>query len=183
MEKGRKASIGEIRTWNNGKKYQKTVNGWVPVKQGSKQEEEPIEYEEFVDEDTGEIVKLPKRKQEEVVEEEASSKEEVEKYMETRKREKELLEAMQPFEDEIWNCQEDLRSVKIRMREAERDQEEEIGRLYAEEEYMEAERKAQEYGALFEELEEAVQNLYKRIEEANKKLEPLQKEFSELWID
>lgn len=39
------AQIGEIRTWSNGRKYQKTANGWVPVKSGSKgnseQKEEP----------------------------------------------------------------------------------------------------------------------------------------------
>jgi len=34
LEKGKRASIGEIREWN-GKKYQKTGNGWVPVKQGN----------------------------------------------------------------------------------------------------------------------------------------------------
>lgn len=33
LEKGKRAAIGEIRDWD-GKKYQKTVNGWVPVKQG-----------------------------------------------------------------------------------------------------------------------------------------------------
>lgn len=39
------AQIGEIRTWSNGQKYQKTANGWVSVKSGSKgnseQKEEP----------------------------------------------------------------------------------------------------------------------------------------------
>jgi len=34
LEKGKMASIGEIREWN-GKKYQKTGNGWIPVKQGN----------------------------------------------------------------------------------------------------------------------------------------------------
>lgn len=31
LEKGKAAAIGEIRTWN-GKKYQKTANGWMPAK-------------------------------------------------------------------------------------------------------------------------------------------------------
>lgn len=34
LEKGKSAAIGEIRTWS-GKKYQKTANGWVPVKAGN----------------------------------------------------------------------------------------------------------------------------------------------------
>jgi len=33
IHKGKKANIGEIREWK-GKKFQKTVNGWVPVKGG-----------------------------------------------------------------------------------------------------------------------------------------------------
>lgn len=40
-----KAQLGEIRTWKDGRKYQKTASGWVPVKSGSKgnteQKEEP----------------------------------------------------------------------------------------------------------------------------------------------
>lgn len=31
-----KAQLGEIRTWKDGRKYQKTASGWVPVKTGSK---------------------------------------------------------------------------------------------------------------------------------------------------
>lgn len=31
FEKGKRAQVGEIRDWN-GKRYQKTVNGWAPVK-------------------------------------------------------------------------------------------------------------------------------------------------------
>ena len=51
LAKGKKANIGEIREWR-GKKYQKTVNGWVKVPNVRKWKEE------FVDEDTGEIVEI-----------------------------------------------------------------------------------------------------------------------------
>lgn len=37
LEKGKRAEIGEVRTWG-GYKYQKTASGWVPFKEGSKQE-------------------------------------------------------------------------------------------------------------------------------------------------
>lgn len=40
LEKGKRAEIGEVRTWG-GYKYQKTASGWVPFKEGSKQEKEP----------------------------------------------------------------------------------------------------------------------------------------------
>lgn len=41
LEKGKRAEIGEVRTWG-GYKYQKTASGWVPFKEGSKQtSEEP----------------------------------------------------------------------------------------------------------------------------------------------
>ena len=35
LEKGKKAEVGEVRTWG-GYKYQKTASGWVPFKEGSK---------------------------------------------------------------------------------------------------------------------------------------------------
>lgn len=34
LEKGKRGTIGEIRTWS-GKKYQKTAEGWVPVKENA----------------------------------------------------------------------------------------------------------------------------------------------------
>lgn len=34
IEKGKTAQVGEIREWN-GQKMQKTVNGWIPVKEGT----------------------------------------------------------------------------------------------------------------------------------------------------
>lgn len=34
LEKGKRANVGEIRTWG-GKKYQKGANGWTPVKEGA----------------------------------------------------------------------------------------------------------------------------------------------------
>lgn len=54
LEKGKKAQIGEIRTWK-GVKFQKQPNGgWTPVKADKKKGH----YEEFVDADTGEVVKV-----------------------------------------------------------------------------------------------------------------------------
>lgn len=34
LEKGKRGTVGEIRTWG-GNKYQKTAEGWVPVKEAS----------------------------------------------------------------------------------------------------------------------------------------------------
>lgn len=42
LEKGKKASIGEIRTWKN-QKFQKTPNGWVPVRTHDKLTERSIQ--------------------------------------------------------------------------------------------------------------------------------------------
>lgn len=39
LEKGKRAEIGEVRTWG-GYKYQKTASGWVPFKESSKQVKE-----------------------------------------------------------------------------------------------------------------------------------------------
>lgn len=37
LEKGKRGQIGEIREWS-GKRYQKTANGWTPVKEGAAKE-------------------------------------------------------------------------------------------------------------------------------------------------
>lgn len=42
MEKGTRATIGEVRTWK-GVKYQKNINGWNPVKGGSKSQKSEFE--------------------------------------------------------------------------------------------------------------------------------------------
>lgn len=36
LMKARRASVGEIRVWSDGKKYVKTPKGWVPVEKGNK---------------------------------------------------------------------------------------------------------------------------------------------------
>jgi len=51
LEKGHKANIGEVREWK-GNKYQKGTDGWKRLKNIKKW------TEEFVDEDTGEIVSI-----------------------------------------------------------------------------------------------------------------------------
>lgn len=43
LEKGHAAQMGEIRIWNNIK-YQKTPNGWVPVKGEQKSEKKEGKY-------------------------------------------------------------------------------------------------------------------------------------------
>lgn len=35
LMKARRASVGEIRVWNDGKKYIKTPKGWVPIEKTS----------------------------------------------------------------------------------------------------------------------------------------------------
>jgi len=51
FEKGKKASIGEIRTWNNGQKMQKTIQGWVAIQDENrgKSFNESLEYKEYKD--------------------------------------------------------------------------------------------------------------------------------------
>jgi hypothetical protein len=53
IQKGKKASLGEIREWN-GKKMQKTVSGWIPATSGNKatpagKSEDVSKFEDMVD--------------------------------------------------------------------------------------------------------------------------------------
>lgn len=60
---GKRAQVGEIREWN-GKKYQKTANGWAPVKTGDgqqKAEEKPAEGEKGEEKGNDEGKKLTAR--------------------------------------------------------------------------------------------------------------------------
>jgi hypothetical protein len=56
--KGKKANIGEIRTWSDGKKYQKVQNGWKEVsnEQGDKGEQKGSEGEEITPEESQSIM-------------------------------------------------------------------------------------------------------------------------------
>lgn len=35
LMKARRASVGEIRVWSDGKKYIKTLKGWIPTEKAS----------------------------------------------------------------------------------------------------------------------------------------------------
>ncbi len=56
---GKRANLGEIRTYKNGRKYQKTDKGWVEVKESGKKESSKDEKEKItVDHITGFVEKL-----------------------------------------------------------------------------------------------------------------------------
>lgn len=47
LEKGKLATIGEVRTWHDGNKYQKTAQGWIPVRYGKAQAAAPDNTDAF----------------------------------------------------------------------------------------------------------------------------------------
>ena len=63
LEKGRAAAMGEIREWN-GERYQKTPNGWIPVKTGQREtvSEGPKEKEKGDKIDIENVTSLMNRK-------------------------------------------------------------------------------------------------------------------------
>jgi predicted small secreted protein len=180
LEKGKKAQIGEIRTWK-GVKFQKQPNGgWTPVKTDKKKGH----YEEFVDSDTGEVVKVWR--------EEASSKEssfeEQETgltYQEKIKLDNEARKEFTAIESEFKSALENLKDKYDERKQLEIDQEQEVGSLYVAGKDAEAEELAQKYGEKFNSIDDEIGMLNSKIDGLKPKYIQARQEYNkkadEIW--
>lgn len=146
-------------------------------------------YEEFVDEETGDIVKLwiNDPDPEELKRQEDQRKADWKSWKEKRKRERELRDksGIDDLLDEILNIQQQLKDLHDEFNELSMDQEEEVGGLYAQGKEKEAEELAQEYGERFNKNQAEQEKLQKQLANAKKKHEKLQdkleKEIEKIW--
>lgn len=146
-------------------------------------------YEDFVDEDTGEIVTLwvddptPEELEAREKEREESARKYYEKCEKERAAYKELK--IESLEDEVWSLQDELKDLHREYRQLEIDQEEEVGGLYADGKEAEAEKLAQKYGAKFNKNSKQQESLKKKLEKAKKKLNAARRKMDkvrhELW--
>ena len=122
-------------------------------------------YEDFVDEDTGEIVTLwvpdpdpeLEKKKWEIYQ---KHKEEIQKlYDKCAELDKENKKKLEKLEDEMWGYEQDLKNAKRNYRQLQIDMEEELGQLYTSGKEYEAEEKAQEYGSQFNDLSDEIDSL------------------------
>ena len=142
-------------------------------------------YEDFVDEDTGEIVTLwvADPDPEEEVKKAELAKAEHDKYVKRLEAEKKLRKTLDPLEDELWGLNQDLKDRTREYRDLQIDQEEEVGALYVKGDEAKAEELAQEYGEKFNKLADEIDSLKKKIIELNPKVEKLQRELLNIWDD
>ena len=148
-------------------------------------------YEDFVDEDTGELVTMwiNDPTPEELEAREKEREESARQYYEKREKERELYKELKidSLEDEVWALQDELKDLHREYRQLEIDQEEEVGELYAAGKEAEAEKLAQKYGAKFNKNSKQQESIKKKLERAKKKLDvarhKMYKLRDELWGD
>lgn len=146
-------------------------------------------YEDFADEDTGEIVTMwvddptPEELEAREKEREESARQYYEKCEKERAAYKELK--IDSLEDVVWYLQVELKDLHQEYRQLEIDQEEEVGGLYADGKEAEAEKLAQKYGAKFNKNSKQQESIKKKLEIAKKKLDlarrKLYKLLDEIW--
>lgn len=180
FEKGKKAQIGEIRTWK-GVKFQKQPNGgWIPVKADKKRGH----YEEFVDADTGEVVKVwredPSKKESSFEEQETGLI-----YQEKIKLDNEARKEFTAIESEFKSVLENLKDKYDERKQLEIDQEQEVGSLYVAGKDEEAEKLAQDYGEKFNTIDDEIGMLNSKIDELKPKYIQARQEYNkkadEIW--
>ena len=143
-------------------------------------------YEDFVDPDTGEICTLWIDDIEAAKEAEKAllaSQEEDRKYDEIIAKEKEIRKVLDPLEDQMYDLEGELKDLKREYRDLQIDHEEEVGGLYADGKFEEAEKLAQEYGVKFNKLEKQIKTIKNKISKLEPKIEKLQSQKWALWSD
>lgn len=127
-------------------------------------------YEDFVDEDTGEIVTLwVDDKPEQIIKAvKEATPEELQKLKELRKQEDEIDAKWWSIRDEIDNQKDELKSLKAELRELQYGMEDEIGQAKTDEE---RDNLGNEYGEKIENTQENIKKIINSIKSLNKKLD------------
>ncbi len=148
-------------------------------------------YEEFTDEDIGEVSKMwiEDPTPDELAKREMAREEDANDYYEKCKKERKYSEKLHidELEDLVWNLQNELRDLHEEYKQLQIDQEEEVGELYANGDEASAERLAQTYGNKFnknikkqESLKAKLKTARRKLDDANNKLITFCKK---LWSD
>ena len=146
-------------------------------------------WEEFSDEDTGEITQLwvDDPTPEELAKREKEREADWNAYWEKREKEDELHKQLKidDLEDAVWDLKSELKDLHDEYRQLEIDQEEEVGGLYVQGKEAEAEKLAQKYGELFNKNSKRQETIKRKLQAAKYKLhkakEKMWKLRDELW--
>ena len=138
----------------------------------SYKDEKQGHYEDFVDEDTGEIVTLwVDDKPEQIIKAvKEATPEELQKLKELRKQEDEIDAKWWSIRDEIDSQKDELKSLKAELRELQYGMEDEIGQAKTDEE---RDNLGNEYGEKIENTQENIRKIINNIKSLNKKLDDI----------
>ena len=144
-------------------------------------------WQDYVDEETGEIVTMWVKDPDPELERlkwEAYEKEE-DKQRQLRKKikeqEKNFLKQQEKLEDELWGYEQDLKDANRQYRQLQIDQEDELGQLYSSGNETAAEEKAQEYGEEFNRLSDEIEDLKAKIKKIQPQIAKLEKQRDKIW--
>ena len=136
--------------------------------------------EEFVDDNTGEIVKMwvdekPIQKAIDAI------KEDPKEYKKKLDKEKSLCGQLEQLEDKQWELEEELRGKVYELKCLRIDMEEEVGQLYTKGKDIDAETLAQNYGKQMDQITKEIENLKKQINALQPKIDALDIEIFNIW--
>lgn len=144
-------------------------------------------WQEFVDEDTGEIVtmwvkdpdpELEKLKWE-AYENEQDKQRQLRKKI--KEQEKDLVKHQEKLEDELWRYEQELKDANRNYRQLQIDMEDELGQFYSSGKEKEGEEKAQEYGDQFNKLADEIEDLKNKIKKIQPQIAKLEEQRDKLW--
>jgi len=162
----------------------KTLNKYIKE---SQEDGKGGHWEDYVDEETGEIVTMWVKDPDPEVENlkwEAYKKEEEKMSalrLKIKEQEKDLVKQQEKLEDELWGYEQDLKDANRQYRQLQIDQEDELGQLYSSGKEKEAEEEAQKYGEQFNKLAEEIESLKNKIKKLQPQIAKLEEQRDKLW--
>lgn len=146
-------------------------------------------YEEFVDEDTGEIVTvwINDPTPEEIASKEKEREESARSYYEKQQQENDMRKQLKldELDDIVWDLEEQLKDLNREYRDLRIDMEEDLGNLYSQGKEAEAEKLAQKYGDHENKIVKQQESLRKKLIAAKRKRDNASSKFwkfyNKLW--
>ena len=130
-------------------------------------------WEDFVDEDTGEIVTMwvNDPTPEDIAAKEKEREENTHSYYEKQQKENEMRKQLKldELDDIVWGYEQQLKDLNREYRDLRMDMEEELGQLYSSGKEVEAEKLAQKYGKQENRITKEQESLRKKLASVKKK--------------
>lgn len=164
-----------LKTWLRENKFEKVLEG----------EESKGHWVEYIDDDTGEIIKYWKDDEpnDYTIDADNDDAEYWEEYERRREKAASLKDEYLTLFSEINSVQSEINDISFNIKQLYIDQEEEIGQLFSQGKHEEAEELAQTYGEDLDDLTKQKKVLNKKLAELNKKIEAVEEKIDAIMGD